>query len=43
MRAGIRRAIPALMHHYPGFKPWDIDHYTFGEIEELISQLPGKD
>lgn len=43
MRAAIRQAIPALMRFYPGFKPWDIDQYTYGEIDALISQLPGKD
>ena len=40
MRAAISDALPALMHFYPGFKPWEIGSYTKVELENLLDALP---
>lgn len=31
--------LPALMTFYPGLKPWDLEHLTFGEIQTLIEAM----
>lgn len=36
----MRGLIPALMRTYPGFKPWDADRYSKGELDGLIDGLP---
>lgn len=38
MRRDLRKQLPAFTHFY-GLRPWEVEHLTYGELDEYLRQL----